>query len=133
MSAEKAIYLDSSAIVKLVVEEAESRALRLHLRRQETYVSSALARTEVGRSLLRLGPTFMARGEEVLRRLDLVHISERILRAAAGVRPPELCSLDAIHLATASELGTDLGSVVTYDERMASAARVLGFVVVAPA
>ena len=133
MSAERATYLDSSAIVKLVVEEAESQALRVHLHQQETLVSSALARTEVGRSLLRLGPEYAARGEEILGRLDLLHISDRILRSAAGLQPAELRSHDAIHLATACQLGDELDSVVTYDERIGAAARGLGLVVVAPA
>jgi len=133
MSAEQATYLDSSAIVKLVVVEAESVALRHYLRRRQPLVSSALARTEVGRSLLRLGPDAVARGEEVLGRIDLVGLSQRVLDAAAKLLPAELPSLDAIHLATALRLGDDVTCVVTYDERMASAATALGWRVIAPA
>jgi uncharacterized protein len=132
MSAERATYLDSSAIVKLAVLEAESAALRAYLRRRRPLVSSALARTEVGRALLPFGPRAVARGGEVLARVDLVRVSDRVLGAAATLLPAELRSLDAIHLATASQLGDDLARVVTYDERMATAARALDWTVVAP-
>jgi hypothetical protein len=133
MTAESATYLDSSAIVKLAVEEPETGALRDYLHGRAPLVSSALARTEVGRSLLRLGPDFAARGEDILRRFDLVRVGDRTLRLAARLPSAELRSLDAIHLATADQLGEDLGAVVTYDERMAAAARQMGYVVVAPA
>lgn len=132
MNAERATYLDSSAIVKLAIAEVESVALRSFLRRRQPLVSSALARTEVGRSLLPLGPHAVARGEQVLARVDLVRLSDRLLGAAAQLMPAELRSLDAIHLATAGQLGADLARLVTYDERMASAARAMGWTVVAP-
>lgn len=127
-----ATYLDSSAIVKLVVREAESAALGLYLRRRRPLVSSALARTEVSRALRALGPAALDRGRAVLSRLDLVRVNERILASAGVLEPPELRSLDAIHLATARELGADLDQLVTYDDRMARAARGLGLRVVAP-
>jgi predicted nucleic acid-binding protein len=132
MSAERATYLDSSAIVKLVMAEVESPALRRYLRRRRPLVSSALARTEVGRALLPFGPHALARGEDVLARLDLLRLSDRLLDAAARLHPAELRSLDAIHLAAAGQLGDDLARIVTYDERMASAAAGMGFTVAAP-
>jgi predicted nucleic acid-binding protein len=132
MNAERATYLDSSAIVKLVIAEHESAALRHYLRRRRPLVSSALARTEVGRALLPFGPLALARGEEVLARLDLLRLSDRLLDAAARLLPAELRSLDAIHLAAASQLGDDLARVVTYDERMASAVTAMGWTVAAP-
>ena len=48
------------------------------------------------------------------------------------MEPPELCSLDAIHLATAEQLGGELGPIVTYDERLADAARRRGHRVANP-
>lgn len=132
MSAERATYLDSSAIVKLAVAEAESAALRGYLRRRRSLVSSALARTEVGRALSPFGPVAVRRGAEVLARMDLVRVSDRLLEAAARLPPAELRSLDAIHLATVQELGADLARVITYDERMSVAAEALGWTVVAP-
>ncbi len=132
MSVERATYLDSSAIVKLVVAEPESSALRRYLRGRKTLVSSGLARTEVGRALLPLGEQTVRRGHEVLSRLELIRVSDRILVAAAALKPTELRTLDAIHLACAKELGGDLASVVTYDARLRSAARLLGCRVAAP-
>ena len=132
MSVERAIYLDSSAIVKLIVREPESAALRRYLRRRRPLVSSALARTEVARALLPLGSHAVARGQEVLSRLDLARVNDRVLTAAGSLLPYDIRSLDAIHLATAQGLGADLARVVTYDERMSRAARALGLAVSAP-
>lgn len=127
-----AVYLDSSALVKLAVEEPESRALRAFLRRKRPVVSSALARTEVLRALLPSGREAIERGHEVLVRVDLVRVNDRILGAAGVLLPPEVRSLDAIHLETARLLGSDLAWLVTYDERMAAAGRSLGLRVTAP-
>lgn len=127
-----ATYLDSSAIVKLAVREPESLALRRYLRRRRPLVSSALARTEVLRALLPVGAEAAARGRNVLQRLDLVRVNDRILNAAGALLPPELRSLDAIHLATARELGDELGALVTYDDRMVAAAKRLGYRIVQP-
>ena len=133
MSAEKPIYLDSSALVKLAVAEPESRALRRSLQRQRPRVTSALARTEVARAMMPFGSDAVARGEAVLRRVEIVRINDRILRLAGSLEPSELRSLDAIHLATAQLIGSDLKWIVTYDERMAEAAQALGLSVRAPA
>ena len=132
MSAERVIYLDSSAIVKLAVEEPESAALRRWLRRRRPYVSSALARTEVAQALLPSGPEAVRRGRRVLSAVDLVRVSDRVLTAAGELLPTELRSVDAIHLATARLFGDSLSSVVTYDERLGAAAKALGWAVVAP-
>lgn len=132
MTVERATYMDTSAIVKLAVREPESAALRRYLRRKRPLVTSALARTEVARALLPLGPDAVMRGEEVLRRIDVVRVNDEILRAAGSMLPLELRSLDAIHLATAVALGEDLARVCTYDGRMAAGAGALGLAVVAP-
>jgi predicted nucleic acid-binding protein len=127
-----ATYLDSSAIVKLAIREPESLALRSFLRTRRPLVSSALARTEVLRALLAAGDEAVRRGRDVLQRLDLVRLNDRILSAAGLLLPSELRSLDAIHLATAQQLGHDLKALVTYDDRMASAARQLGYRIAQP-
>lgn len=132
MSAERAIYLDSSAIVKLAVAEPESAALRRYLRRRRPLVSSALARAEVARALLPIGEPAVRRGHEVLARLELIRVSDRILAAAGALLPEELRTLDAIHLATARQLGDDLARLVTYDERLHTAAVTAGCRVAAP-
>lgn len=133
MSAEQRLtYLDSSAIVKLAILEPESVALRRYLVRRQPLVSSTLARTEVARALMPSGPAAVARGEEVIRRIQLLRINDRVLSEAGRLEPPELRSLDAIHLASARELGKSIRQIVTYDDRMVEAARNLGWTVVAP-
>jgi predicted nucleic acid-binding protein len=132
MSAERVTYVDSSALVKLAVRERESQALRRHLARRRPLVCSALARVEVARALMALGEQAIRRGEEVLSRIDLVRINDRVLRAAATLAPAELRSLDAIHLATAQQFGSELHRIVTYDTRMTGAAEALGWRVEQP-
>ena len=133
MSAEQRLtYVDSSAIVKLAVAEPESATLRRYLSRRQPLVSSALARTEVARALTPSGPEAVARGERVLRRIQLVRVNDRVLSEAGGMAPAELRSLDAIHLASARQLGSSVSQIVTYDERMADAAQACGWVVSTP-
>lgn len=133
MSAERATYVDSSALVKLAVREPESAALRRYLASRGPLVSSAVARTEVIRALLPLGPDAIRRGREVLARIELLRVGDRVLDAAGSLAPPALRSLDAIHLASADQLGSDLRAFVTYDERLAVAAADRGFRVIGPA
>ena len=132
MSGERASYVDSSALVKLAVAEIETAALRAFLRGRRPLVSSALARTEVGRALLPWGPDAVRRGQGVLARIDLIRISDALLDTAAALAPDGLRSLDAIHLATADAVGDDLDCVITYDRRMATAAEARGWRVIAP-
>ncbi len=132
MSAERVTYIDSSAIVKLVVAEPESKVLRRYLARRQPLVSSALARIEVARALMPSGPEAVARGEDALRRIQLLRLNDRVLTEAGRLQPAELRSLDAIHLASAGQLGASVRQIVTYDERMASAARAAGLKVGSP-
>jgi predicted nucleic acid-binding protein len=128
-----ALYLDTSAFVKLAVEESETAALRHFLAdRALRRVSSALLRTEALRAVRHLGPDALASVREALRRVDLVAIDDRILDAAGTLEPRVLRTLDAIHLATAMAMGDDLDAIVTYDDRMVEAAGLLGLVVAAP-
>jgi uncharacterized protein len=132
MSADRATYLDSSALVKLAIREPESAALRRYLGRRRPLVSSALARTEVVRALVPLGSEAVQRGRDVLSRVDLLRISNRVLDSAGSLAPPDLWSFDALHLASAEQLGSDLSAFVTYDQRLAGAAKSRGFRVVRP-
>jgi uncharacterized protein len=129
------VYLDSSALVKLVVLEPESVALREFLRTYALRFSSALAEVEVPRALRRAGygAAEGRRATEILARLALVEVDRRILRGAAVLAPPGLRSLDAVHLATALSVGHDLAGVVTYDRRLSDAAVSADLVVWAPA
>jgi predicted nucleic acid-binding protein len=133
MRGERATYVDSSALVKLAVREPESASLRRYLGRHQPLVSSALARTEVTRALLPVGPDAVRRGRALLARVDLLRINDRVLDTAGLLAPADLRSLDAIHLASAEQLGSDLQGFVTYDERLASAAAGRGFRVIRPA
>jgi len=118
------VYLDSSALVKLVVAEPESSALIEYLRGRSERVSSALALAEVPRALRRagFGASERRRSRQVMARIALVEVDRRILVAAAALEPPGLRTLDAIHLATALAVREDLEAVVTYDRRLAAAA-----------
>ena len=128
-----ALYLDSSAFVKLAVEEPETAVLRGFLaNREQRRVSSALLRTEALRAVRHLGAEALATVREGLRRVDLVGIDDRILDTAGTLEPRVLRTLDAIHVATAMALGDDLEAIVTYDERMVEAARLLGLSTATP-
>ncbi|CAN5353204.1 type II toxin-antitoxin system VapC family toxin [soil metagenome] len=122
------IYLDSSAIVKLVQREAESEALRHYLRRyrREARVTSTLARVEVVRAVRAGGPEMVALARRQLGRFFLVPLERTLLDEAAELGGATLRSLDAVHLAAARRIGEELRSVVTYDVRMQVAAQELG-------
>ena len=127
------IYLDSSAIVKLVVREPETRALRAYLRHEPERVACSLARTEVLRAVRPVGPSAVELARQVLRNLALIRLDDALLDAAGMLEPLTLRSLDAIHLAAAHLVAPTLRAVVTYDRRMADAAAALGLGVAAPA
>jgi predicted nucleic acid-binding protein len=128
------LYLDSSAILKLVLPEPETTALVEALRADPEVISSVLARVEVLRAVRRVGGrrALLDRAESVLRRTALVRITDGIVQAASRLAPTELRTLDAIHLATAVSVGASLAAVVTYDARLASAVRGAGLAVRAP-
>lgn len=126
------VYLDSSALLKLVAEEPESTALRRYWQSLRQRVSSALARAEVLRAAYAIGPEPLVMARDVLRRVNLLTIDKELLERAAFLEPLTLRTLDAIHLASALAVGSELEEVVTYDKRMAEAAFGLGLRVVAP-
>ena len=127
-------YVDSSALVRLVREEPESHALREFLITRRAPVTNRIATVEVRRALLRAGrePDFEAL-TAIWKRVELVEMDAAIAESAASLGPPTLRSLDAIHLNSALSLGDDLEAFVTYDARLAKAARGHGLPVVAPA
>lgn len=132
MSAEKSVYLDASAMVKLVVEEKESAALNAWLGVGRSKVSCALVRVEVGRAVAREGRMAVSRARRLLDRVDLIVLDDELLDLAAELDGP-LRSLDAIHVAAALELGDRLEVLVTYDGQMRRAAEALGLSVASPA
>jgi hypothetical protein len=129
------IYLDASALVKVVVAEPESGALLQFLRSRPDRVSSALSLTEVPRALrrARFGEAARRRARQLLTRLAVVDVDRRVLAMAAALEPATLRTLDAIHLATALAVREDLAGLVTYDRRLAAAAEGLDLEVLAPA
>lgn len=131
------IYLDTSALVKLVRAEAESSALAdwLDERLEMPWLTSALAEVELPRAIIRAGrPELLASVPVVLSRLDLFDIDDVVRAIAAAYQDPRLRSLDAIHLATASVAASvaTLTAFVTYDGRLAESAASLGMPAMAP-
>ncbi len=127
-------YLDSSAFVKLLVMEPESAALRMALARWPERASADLLRTEVVRSLRRSGNgALVGSARRLFRSLRLLRVDELLLDRAGDLDPFKLRSLDAIHLAAAMTIGSDLSVVLTYDDRLRDAAQASGLVVMAPA
>ncbi len=131
---EKLLYLDSSALVKLVVRERESPALVELLAEWPNRVTSAIASVEVVRAARYASSDAVVhrRAHEVMAAVNLLSVATGVLNAAAHLDPPSLRSIDAIHLAAALSLGADLGAFVAYDERLVDAARRLGLAVLAP-
>jgi uncharacterized protein len=125
-------YLDTSAALKLLVEEAESVALAAHLDAAETeLVSCSLLETELLRAAHRLPGLVATRIASVLEGISLFTPRAHWYRRAGALPGTHLRALDALHLAAALETGCL--DVVTYDHRMAEAAATLGLAVVAPA
>ena len=128
-----AFYLDTSALVKLVVAEAETDALGEWLReRDRGPVSSDLARTELLRTVRRVAPDRAVRARAVLDTVVLLKVSTATFEAAGRLEPDALRSLDAVHVACALELGDDLEGIVAYDRRLAEAAEANGIRALAP-
>ena len=133
------IYLDASALVKVVVEEKESAALRAWIATGPDRLSSVVTAVELRRAARRVAAGVseviareLTRETEVLLRgVQLLTLDEQIAQQAATLEPPTLRSLDAIHLATALSVD-DLSHFVTYDARLAEAAARAGLVVAMP-
>ena len=127
-------YVDTSALVKLVVQEPESAALRRWLAEDDREpVACDLARTELMRTVRRGGPELAPNARRVLDAITLTQVTTAVFEHAGRLEPGALRSLDAVHLAAALDLGDDLHGLVTYDRVMADAARSCGIEVIAPA
>jgi predicted nucleic acid-binding protein len=125
-------YLDTSAFVKLCWPEPESEALHEFLRGWPLRVSAALLWTEALRAAQRQPPGRVEQARRVLQLIPMIEVGGTLLRQAGLMGPAHMRSLDAIHIAAAMSLGPDLGVVITYDDRLAAAAELLGLQVASP-
>lgn len=126
-------YVDTSALVKLVVAEAESDALRTWLTDTDRdLVACDLVRTELIRAVRRVAPDRVVAARAVLDAVTLLEVTTAIFEEAGRIDPTALKSLDSIHLASALDLGDDLEGVVTYDDRLTEAGVANGLLVIAP-
>ena len=130
------IYLDTSALVKLIRIEVESEALGdwLDERTEMRWITSALAEVELPSAIRAVAPEALSAVPSVLARLDRFEIDPVIRSTAAAYVDPALRSLDAIHLATAQTAASTapLTALVTYDGRLREAADTLGLTTAAP-
>jgi len=125
-------YLDTSAFLKLLVNEVDSTAMREWAVLHDSLWSSQLLRTEALRAARRLALSDDD-VETALESVSLIMPSVATFYAAGHLAPHSLRSLDALHLATALEMGDDLTAMVTYDERLITASREASVAVVSPA
>jgi uncharacterized protein len=129
------LYLDSSALVKLVISEPESVALVRWLaeRADLALVSSALHRSEVPRAIWRADPSGLPRSLRQMRGVLKVNVTTAILDASSVIPPQTLRAADAVHLASALTLRRELTAFVAYDKRLLAAAKDAGLPVASPA
>lgn len=124
-------YIDTSAYVKVALGEPERAAL-LNALEPYVLVSSHLLGVEAVRACARYGPEYANAAEAGLRAVSLLPLDEAVLASAKTLQPGHLRTLDALHLASALSLGTDLAVLVSYDDRLSDAARATGLAVLTP-
>ncbi len=128
-----AFVVDSSALVKLIVNEPKSQSFSTWLKncKHDLFVSE-IAHTEVARAIARVDANLQGQLKNVLERFGTIRVSSQILTIAGVLTPTNLRTLDAIHLASCLILGDDLKGFVTYDSAQADAASHNGITVIAP-
>lgn len=128
------IYLDSSALMKLVRAEQETASLQEWLRTRAgvPVATSALGRVEVLRAARRAGGAAFTEAQAVIGDVDLVPLDQGVQDLACEIGEPALRTLDAIHLASAVLLRDELTAFVAYDHRLAAAAQAAGLPTTAP-
>jgi len=125
------VYCDTSALVKLIVDEPQSGDLDAWLAglAEPVLATSIIARTEVVRAVRRHGTAAVEEALRLLDEISVVDLDEDLARSAADLEPESLRSLDALHVATAQRIAPTLAALVTYDKRMIDAARAVGLTV----
>ena len=127
-------YVDTSAVIKLLVEETNSKAFAAFYDAHDDaeWVSSVLLRTELTRAVARASPALLPDARDLLAAFSFIAIDDDIVDGAENEPDRGLRSLDAIHLATARILAPDLDALVSYDDRLLKAAADAGMVTVSP-
>jgi predicted nucleic acid-binding protein len=127
-----AVYLDTSVLGRVLLDEPDTPAIRRELERFDRHVSSRL----LGVELRRLGrrEDMLVHAEELLSGKLLVPMDDEILTSAETLTPSTVATLDAIHLATAVRLAgeNELDAIMTYDKQLATGAETHGIAVVSP-
>lgn len=126
-------FCDSSALVKLVVNEPESAALRHHLGTYSHVMASELAAVEVPRAIRRHDPGRVAVAQRLIRNLEAVTLDRSTIERAAALDPSELRSLEAVQLASALRLVQFDPVFIAYDSRLVRAASAAGLRTLSPA
>jgi len=126
------VYLDASAIVKLVALEAETAPLVAYLAEHPSQATSVVGLVELRRAAARRPGVPSGRVEAVCSRIAAIALDAAVAGVAGTVEPPALRTLDAVHLASAAALADDLEALVTYDRRLAEAAVTLGLPTASP-
>lgn len=121
-------YIDSSVVLKLIMNEPESgrtRELMMDLESDDYLLaSSQLMTVEVKRVMFRVNGSFGG-VESVLSRLSLISIEQSTLDIAASI-PHHIKTLDAIHVATALEVNDPGVVLVSNDGNMLGVAEKMG-------
>lgn len=125
-------YVDASALTKLVLDEPGSPAMHRWYVESDRVLCSRIGVVETRRAAAR-GQPDPGQLDLILRSVEVVEFDDDIGDRAAMITPVSLRTLDAIHVATAITLGPQVGAFVTYDDRLAEAARAVGLPVVRPA
>jgi predicted nucleic acid-binding protein len=128
------IYLDTSAMVKLVAAERESAELIewLNGRADEASATSAIGHIELVRAARRIGHTAVLAAQRIADSIDTLLLTDSIAAMARTIGRPELRTLDAIHLATAVVHRSRISAFCAYDVRLLAAAGAEELPVTAP-
>jgi predicted nucleic acid-binding protein len=127
------LYLDASAVAKIRLDEPGSRELVAVVGAATGLATSIITLIEVPRAVARVrSPLTDGEARALFDGMAIIGLDRTITAKAAALAPPALRTLDAIHLASALELGADLEAFVTYDRRLAEAAAAAELPVTSP-
>jgi predicted nucleic acid-binding protein len=127
------LYADTSALVKLIIDEQESESLDRYLSASELQLtSSVICEVELLRAVSRVEQGRLSEARQLLDEMILLPLTTDIRDRAASIQPPSVRSLDAMHLATALEIQADLHALVSYDNRLVDTARGTGIKAISP-